>query len=470
MSTSETRILANRANALKSTGPKSEAGKLQSRRNSLQHGLRSEGTVLLPADEAKLLERRETWGRVLRPEDEVEGFLVEQAILHSVKLDRLNTVESALACESVEHADREYEGHFLARIERVEAEVRDWERLEGLLQQRGTLGRDRLEVIYRLLGIEGPEDPRRSDLVALSRAASAELGGGDESSRQKAQETLADLIGARLDERRRALGRLFEELEDPRGRAMARAAAALDVGPAGQLTYRYQKSEELGLTRMLDQLDRRRRLGSKGDGPDRDQNSQRASESASESFQVPQTAKSSEHSSGMEKLGKLPNEPNGLGMAEGSDGSGSLGKLPNEPNGLGMAEGSDGSGCLGKLPNEPKGLGMAEGSDGSGSLGKLPNEPNGLQVEGHSEGSGELGKLPNEPNGLGMAERSNGSGGLGKLPNEPNDPRTKGRSEGFGGSGKLPNEPNVGLIADRAWELGAMEGFPFSGLPSVAGA
>ena len=404
MSTSEARILANRANALKSTGPKTEAGKLQSRRNSLQHGLRSEGTVLLPTDEAKLLERRESWGRVLRPGDEVEGFLVEQAILHSVKLDRLATVESALAYESVERADREYEALFLARIERVEAEVRDWERLEGLLQQRGTLGRDGLDVIYRLLGIEGPEDPRRSDLVALSRAASAELGGGDESSRQKARETLSDLIGARLDERRRSLGRLFEELEDPRGRALARAAAALDVGPVGQLTHRYQKSEELGLTRMLDQLDRRRRSGSKGDGADRGRTSRRATEPASEAFQVPQTAKSGEQFSGMEKLGKLPNEPNGFRTEGQSEGSEKLGKLPNEPNGLGTAEGSDGSGSLGKLPNEPNGLGTAEGSDGSGSL------------------------------------------------------------------GMLPNEPNADLIVDRAGELGGMEGFPVSGLPSVAGA
>ena len=426
MSTSEARIIANRANALKSTGPKTEAGKLQSRRNSLQHGLRSEGVVLLPADEAKLLERRESWGRVLRPVDEVEGFLVEQAILHSVKFDRLTMVESALACASVELADREYEAHFLARIERVEAEVRDWERLEGLLQQRGTLGRDGLEVIVRLLGIEGPEDPRRSDLVALSRAASAELGGSDESGQKKARETLGDLIGARLDERRRALGRLFEELEDPRGRALARAAAALDVGPVGQLTHRYQKSEELGLTRMLDQLDRRRRSGSKGDVADRGQNSQRASEPTSESLQIPQTAKPSEQSSGLDKLGKLPNEPNGIGYAEGSDGSGDLGKLPNEPNGLGMAERSDGSGSLGKLPNEPNGLGTVEGSDGSGSLGKLPNEPNAPRTEARSEGSGELGKLPNEPNG--------------------------------------------DLIADRAGELGGMEGFPISGLPSVAGA
>ena len=44
MSTSEARILANRANALKSTGPRTEAGKLHARRNSLQHGLAEAGT------------------------------------------------------------------------------------------------------------------------------------------------------------------------------------------------------------------------------------------------------------------------------------------------------------------------------------------------------------------------------------------------------------------------------------------
>ena len=137
MSTSEARILANRANALKSTGPKTEAGKLQSRRNSLQHGLAGAGTVLLPADEAKLIERRESWGAVLRPEDQVEVFLVERAVVHSVKLDRLSTVESALACTSVERADRDYEAKALARIEGVETEVRQWERLEGELQGRG---------------------------------------------------------------------------------------------------------------------------------------------------------------------------------------------------------------------------------------------------------------------------------------------------------------------------------------------
>ena len=183
-------------------------------------------------------------------------------------------------------------------------------------------------------------------------------------------------------------------MEDPRGRALARAAAALDVGPVGQLTHRYQKSEELGLTRMLDQLDRRRRSRSKDEGSGRGQNSQRGSELATKLIQTPQTSKSSEHSSELENLGKLPNEPNGLASEGRSEGSENLGTLPNEPNDLGTAEGSDGSGDLGKLPNEPNDLGATEGSDGSGDLGKLPNEPNADLI---ADQAGELGEIEGFP-------------------------------------------------------------------------
>jgi hypothetical protein len=38
---SETKIVANRRNALNSTGPKTEAGKRRSRRNAFRHGLTS---------------------------------------------------------------------------------------------------------------------------------------------------------------------------------------------------------------------------------------------------------------------------------------------------------------------------------------------------------------------------------------------------------------------------------------------
>ncbi len=43
--TSYRQIEANRRNALRSTGPRTEAGKLQSRRNAVRHGLTAETVV-----------------------------------------------------------------------------------------------------------------------------------------------------------------------------------------------------------------------------------------------------------------------------------------------------------------------------------------------------------------------------------------------------------------------------------------
>ena len=154
--------------------------------------------------------------------------------------------------------------------------------------------------------------------------------GWDEASRSQARETLTDLIGARLDERRRALARLFEALEDPRGRALARASAALDVGPIGQLVHRYEKAEELGLTRMLDQLDRRRTANSKGDASQSDIHPSRSTKSVADPSQTTQSPGIGGRIVEMGDLGKLPNEPNDLAAKAHSEEPGDLGKLPNE--------------------------------------------------------------------------------------------------------------------------------------------
>ena len=237
MATTEARILANRENALQSTGPRTEAGKLQSRRNALRHGMASTGVVLLPEDEARLAERRESRVAVLRPSDEVEAFLVERAVVHSVKLERASAVESAAALESVERADRECEAEVLGRLESAESEVRQWARLQDELARHGTIGRDGREAVYRLLGIGGSEDGRQYDLDELARAASPHEG-RDEAAKVAAREALGDLIGARLEERRRAVARLLDEIEGPEGRALARAKAALDTGPVGMIARR----------------------------------------------------------------------------------------------------------------------------------------------------------------------------------------------------------------------------------------
>ena len=82
------------------------------------------GVVLLQEDEAKLAERRRTWGEVLRPTDEVEAFLVERAVVHLVKLERASVVESAshlerrrkLAAKSIQSAETTKCGHRLDAV------------------------------------------------------------------------------------------------------------------------------------------------------------------------------------------------------------------------------------------------------------------------------------------------------------------------------------------------------------------
>jgi hypothetical protein len=79
MPTSDQQKLANQQNALKSTGPKTKAGKDRSRRNSLKHGLAGMGSVL-PAEDMELFqERRLPWAGEEEPKGQVENYLVAVA-------------------------------------------------------------------------------------------------------------------------------------------------------------------------------------------------------------------------------------------------------------------------------------------------------------------------------------------------------------------------------------------------------
>jgi hypothetical protein len=92
--TSEKQIEANRRNALKSSGPKTEEGKAKSRMNALRHGLTAEQAVLPHENEDDYEKLREGMLESYAPEDSAEIALVEELVSAYWRLMRLHRVET----------------------------------------------------------------------------------------------------------------------------------------------------------------------------------------------------------------------------------------------------------------------------------------------------------------------------------------------------------------------------------------
>ena len=105
MAATEAQIRANRANAQKSTGPKTDAGKAKARMNALKHGMRSKGGPVLPhEDPAELEARINRWVEDWQPRDAVERELVGRAAKASWALERAEKHEAALLARRVRRA------------------------------------------------------------------------------------------------------------------------------------------------------------------------------------------------------------------------------------------------------------------------------------------------------------------------------------------------------------------------------
>src|SRR5215471_5814362 len=91
---SQKQIDANRRNALKSTGPKSDEGKAQSRMNALRHGLTAAQAVLPHENEDDYEKLREGMLESYAPENTAEQALVEELANAYWRLMRLHRVET----------------------------------------------------------------------------------------------------------------------------------------------------------------------------------------------------------------------------------------------------------------------------------------------------------------------------------------------------------------------------------------
>jgi hypothetical protein len=91
MTCSEARLAANRANALKSTGPRTPEGKDRSRANSLKHGLCA--TICVPEDTPTIQGRIFELFGPLKPQNEFHTWLVERIAVGTLRIDRCERME-----------------------------------------------------------------------------------------------------------------------------------------------------------------------------------------------------------------------------------------------------------------------------------------------------------------------------------------------------------------------------------------
>jgi hypothetical protein len=92
----EAQILANRRNALYSTGPRSVEGKAASRFNALKTGIQATSLVIPGEDPAELQELASGYHREFQPATPLERFVVDSLIHDEWQIRRYHAIEARL--------------------------------------------------------------------------------------------------------------------------------------------------------------------------------------------------------------------------------------------------------------------------------------------------------------------------------------------------------------------------------------
>src|SRR4051794_18311739 len=116
---SPARLAANRANSLKSTGPRTPSGKSISKFNGLVHGMRAESDVLPGEDPAALEHRIAAWADELGAETGPERYLAGAAAKASWRIDRCRTAEAAALTRQVLGAGDTYDDDLTEEVEQL---------------------------------------------------------------------------------------------------------------------------------------------------------------------------------------------------------------------------------------------------------------------------------------------------------------------------------------------------------------
>jgi len=290
MECSPARLAANRANALKSTGPRTDEGKDRSRANAYKHGMAGEGVVLAAEEEAKVERIARGLEAEFRPSTDLDRGLVRRVAVLSARADRCAAREAAAISARVLTAEADFDEGRIAEAEGLMAML-DEDPAAGVRQLRRTPeGVDRMVAAWLALRADlacaaedrwGAEHRRMAEnltgrrpgeiglsrVEALARAIRKDFtllgpgegaGLGDERRSAWARERMieridAEVAGLRAHRETLDLG-LIERL-----RGLAPEIALFDPSKPAQLARRYEAEAERGMYRALRELRQRAR-------------------------------------------------------------------------------------------------------------------------------------------------------------------------------------------------------------------
>ena len=274
--------IVHRANAAKSTGPKTAEGKARSRANALKHGLTGDGTVLPPDQAAEVDALAAQLEREMQPSGAMGRILLRRVAAMSTRLDRCAEHEAVMTAKRVRDAAKDRDNARHAEVDAIGAGigvdpatsvrllkqtpegidwlVRMWLDVRGdLLHPRRITWESRhLTRVEHLLGRPLNEYPL-TEHGPLCRAAwgdfsdlSADQGAGLTRAGRKAwaRARLAELIGAEVAGLR-ALRAEVDGEDEAIDRAEAAERALFDPSKEGQLARKYEAAAERTLFRAL---------------------------------------------------------------------------------------------------------------------------------------------------------------------------------------------------------------------------
>ena len=192
---SERKREANRQNARKSTGPRTERGKNVSRRNAAKHGILGSALFLKATEKAEYNRLVQSLREQFQPQGAYQEFLVEEIALGALRRKYLYRYESAEVYRQIDEARRDfYETHetidpenreLLACFKKAKADIKRFGRLRPATAQQleSLMQEPALQEFHRKLAKAGLPDPPEE--AETSSAPDQVAGHVDEAIKQK---------------------------------------------------------------------------------------------------------------------------------------------------------------------------------------------------------------------------------------------------------------------------------------------